>query len=119
MTTPESVVQRQLDAYNSKDIVEWLNTYAPDAMQYELHGLRLAEGHDEIRQRTEPRFSEPDLHAHLHKRIVAGNVVVDYETVTRNFPEGKGTVNVLCIYEVVEGRISKASFSFGPKQLGN
>jgi hypothetical protein len=46
---------------------------------------------------------------------VLGNVVVDLEEITRNFPEGLGTIEMLCIYEVVSGRISKASFALGRK----
>ena len=56
--SPEVVVQRQLDAYNNKDLEAWLSTYAPDAKQFELGGKLLAEGHEEIRTRTAPRFTE-------------------------------------------------------------
>jgi len=40
MTTnsPLAVVQRQLDAYNSKDIDALLASYATDAEQFALHG---------------------------------------------------------------------------------
>jgi hypothetical protein len=37
--------------------------------------------------------------------------VMDHERVTRNFPEGRGEVDMLCIYEVQEGLIVKASFA--------
>jgi hypothetical protein len=33
-------------------------------------------------------------------RIVVGNVVVDHEVVHRNFPEGRGEVDVICTYEI-------------------
>ena len=46
---------------------------------------------------------------------MVGNVVVDSEEITRNFPEGLGTIEMLCIYEVVSGRIAKASFALGRK----
>ena len=29
------LVQRQLDAYNQRDLDAWLKTYAPDAQQFE------------------------------------------------------------------------------------
>ena len=45
------------------------------------------------------------------------NVVVDLELITRNFPEGRGTIEMLCIYEVVDGLIRKASFATGKKTL--
>lgn len=112
-----AVVQRQFDAYNAKDIEALLKTYAPDAEQYTLHGERLAQGHEQLRDRFLARFAEPDLHARLLSRTVMGDVVVDYELVTRNFPEGFGTIEMLCIYQVLNGRIKKASFAVGEKKL--
>ena len=46
-----------------------------------------------------------------------GNVVTDHELVTRNFPEGRGSVEMLCIYEVLDGHIQKATFAMGEKRL--
>jgi putative hydrolase of HD superfamily len=115
--SPLTVVQAQLDAFNAKDIDALMRAYAPDAEQFTLHGERFANGHDEIRPRYIARFTEPDLHARLLSRIVMGNVVTDLELITRNFPEGVGTLEMLCIYEVSEGRIRKASFAAGEKRL--
>ncbi|WP_462388351.1 nuclear transport factor 2 family protein [Acidovorax sp. Q11] len=115
---PLAVVQAQLDAYNAKDIDALLATYAPDAEQYVLHGERLAQGHAQMRERFLARFAEPDLHARLLSRTVVGAMVVDCELITRNFPEGLGTVEMLCVYEVVDGRIQRASFATGAKRLG-
>jgi hypothetical protein len=53
--TPEAVVQRQLDSYNSKDLEAWLATYAEDAKQFEHPGKLLASGHAEIRARAAAR----------------------------------------------------------------
>jgi hypothetical protein len=117
LAAPNAVIQKQLDAYNTKDIEGWLGTYAPDAEQYTLHGGRLARGHAEMRSRIATRFLEPDLHARLLNRTVMENVVVDLEIITRNFPEGRGTVEMLCVYELVNGLIQKASFSVGQPKL--
>jgi putative hydrolase of HD superfamily len=116
-SSPEIVVQRQLDAYNAKDLEGWLATYAPDARQYEHPGKLLTEGHAQIRARTAPRFSEPNLHAKLLKRTVMGPVVIDHEDVIRTFPEGPGRIELVCIYVVEEGLIRSASFVFGPQVL--
>lgn len=115
--SPLSIVQAQLDAYNAKDIDALLTTYAPDAEQYQLHGELLARGHEQMRPRFLTRFSEPDLHASLISRTVMGNIVIDSELITRNFPEGVGTVEMLCIYEIANGRIQKASFATGKTSL--
>ena len=114
---PAAVVQRQLEAYNRKDVDAWLATYALDAEQFVLHGDRLAKGHEEMRQRILARFAEPDLHARLVSRSVMGSLVVDLEEITRNFPEGKGSMEMLCLYEVAQGHIVRASFASGPARL--
>jgi len=87
------------------------------AEQYELHGSCLARGHAEMRARMLVRFAEPDLRAELLSRTAMGAVVVDHELITRNFPEGRGTIEMLCIYEVHGSCISKASFVLGPKVM--
>jgi hypothetical protein len=117
--SPAHVVQAQLDAYNARDIDTLLGTYAVDAEQFTLHGERLAAGQAAMRERFLLRFAEPDLHARLVTRSVVGNVVTDVEIVTRNFPEGLGTIEMLCIYEVIGGRIQRASFVLGEKMLVN
>ena len=116
-TSPEVVVQRQLDAYNAKDLDAWLSTYAEDAKQFELGGGLLAQGHEAIRARTTQRFKEPNLHALLLQRVVMGKVVIDHEDVVRTFPEGPGRVELVCVYVVEQGKIQSATFSIGPPVL--
>ncbi len=120
--TPEQLIQRQLDCYNAKDLDGLLATYAPDAAQFDLHGNLLAKGRDELRKRFAIRFAEPDLHAKLIQRIVMGSIVTDYEIVTRNFPENDpdfpssiGTIGMLCIYEIENDSIVRATFAVGSK----
>ena len=115
--SPSAVVQAQLDAYNAKDVDALMRTYAPDAAQFALHGALLAQGHAQIRPRYEERFLEPDLHARLQSRTVLGNFVTDLEIVTRNLPEGLGTVEMLCVYEIVDGQIVRASFATGETRV--
>lgn len=117
MTTPEIVVQRQLDAYNARDIDALLAIYAPDARQFEHPGKLLATGAAEMRERMAARFEEPNLHARLLQRVVMGNIVIDHEEVTRTFPEGTGRVDMVAIYEVADGRIQSASVQVSNKRL--
>ena len=111
--SPAEVVQRQLDAYNARDVEALLATYAPDATQHALHGGLLAAGREAMRPRFLARFAEPDLHAALLQRTVMGGWVIDHERITRNFPEGRGTLEMLCVYEVCAGLIRRASFAPG------
>jgi putative hydrolase of HD superfamily len=48
---------------------------------------------------------------------VAGNMVADLELIERTFPEGNGSIEMLCIYEVFDGRILRATFAAGEKKL--
>ena len=114
---PAAVVQRQLDAYNARDIDALLATYAADACQYEHPGKLLASGAPEIRPRLALRFQETTLHARLLQRVVMGNIVIDHELVTRTFPEGTGTVEMVAIYEVVGGKIASASVQVSNQQI--
>ncbi|MFD2365078.1 nuclear transport factor 2 family protein [Pseudoduganella sp. GCM10020061] len=115
--SPLAPVQAQLDAFNARDVDALLAAYAPDAEQFALHGARMAKGHDEMRARYLVRFAEPDLHARLLSRTVVGNIVTDTEIITRNFPEGLGTIEMLCVYEVIDGRIQRASFATGEQRM--
>ena len=116
-TAPESVVQRQLDAYNARDVDALMATYADDAQQFEYPATLLTSGAAQLRERITERFREPNLHARLIRRIVMGQVVIDHEEVTRTFPEGAGTLELVAIYEVRDGRIATARFISGPKTL--
>src|SRR5688500_15871066 len=104
-TKPEAVVQRQLDAYNARDVDALLATYAEDAQQFEYPATLLATGRTEMRKRFVARFAEPNLHATLLHRIVLGQVVIDHERIARTFPEGAGTIELVAIYEVRDGLI--------------
>lgn len=116
-TDPVSVVQRQLDAYNARDVEGILATYAADAQQFEFPDKLLATGSGQLRERFAARFQETNLHAQLLQRTVVGNKVIDHEEVTRTFPEGPGKIQLLAIYEVRDGKIAKAWFLSGVKTM--
>ena len=114
---PAAVVQRQLDAYNARDVDALLATYADDAQTFEHPAKLLASGSVQLRERFTVRFQEPNLHAALLKRVVMGHIAVDHERVTRTFPEGPGTLELLMIYDVQNGRIARAWSIAGTKLL--
>ena len=118
MKTAEEVVQRQLDAYNAKDLEAMLATYADDAEQFEHPDKLLVKGRAAIRERLAGRLKEPNLHAELLNRIVMGSFVIDHERVTRTFPEGPGSVELVAMYEVHGGHIVRQWIRFGEKVLG-
>lgn len=116
-SSPEAVVQTQLEAYNARDIDAFVGTYTEDAQLFEHPAKLLAAGSAQLRERYASRFKEPNLHAVIVKRIVMGNVVVDHERVTRTFPEGTGVLDAVAIYEIQNGKIAKAWLILGPRSL--
>lgn len=113
----EFPVQKQLEAYNARDIDDFMIWWANDCQYYAFPTGLLADGAAEIRERHIERFKDANLHGALLTRVVIGNIVVDHETVTRTFLEGPGDIDVLCIYEVENGKIAKAWFKMGERRL--
>jgi len=113
MQDPRTIVERQLAAYNARDLAAWLATYARDAEQFLADGTLLARGREQMEQRMRQRFADPHLQAVLLGRIVLGTTVVDHERVTRTGREGLETLEMVCLYSVRDGEIARATFAFG------
>lgn len=112
-TDPVAVVQRQLDAFNARDLEAWAATYAPDAVQYQVPAVELARGRGAIASRMADRFAhDAATKAQLVRRTVWGGTVVDHEVVSRNYPQGVGQYELIATYQVAEGRIRTATFAF-------
>lgn len=110
-------VQKQLEAYNARDIDAFMRWWAEDCEYYAFPSTLLASGANEIRKRHVERFKEPDLFGNLLARMVVGNMVVDHETVQRTFADGPGEIDVICIYQIEQGKIAKAWFKLGEQRL--
>ena len=105
--SPELIVQKQLDAYNARDIDAFMATYAKDVKLYNFPNTLRSEGQDPMRKSYASFFENtPDLNCKILKRMVIGNKVVDHEEVTRNGT----TSNAVAVYEVDNGLISKVTF---------
>jgi hypothetical protein len=109
----ETVVARQLDAYNARDIDTFMVVWHEGAQYFAHPSDLLANGAAEIRARHVIRFQDPILFGRLTGRLSVGGMVVDREVVTRSFPEGRGQVDVIAIYEVEDGTIVQAWFKQG------
>jgi putative hydrolase of HD superfamily len=116
-TDPAYPVQMQLEAYNARDIDTFMPWWADDCQYYVFPDQFVAGTAKEIRERHVERFKEPNLHGTLLHRLVMGNTVIDHETVIRTFPEGPGELDVICIYEIIGGKIAKAWFKIGDKRV--
>lgn len=105
----EGFVQRQLDAYNARDLGRFIAEYTDDVVAYRLPGTEpVLTGKSALSEHyRKNRFSLPLLHAELVNRMIIGNKVVDHERVFGVEPQ---PMEVAAIYEVTPRGISKVWF---------
>ena len=105
--SPEIIVQKQLDAYNARDIDAFLKTYTDDVKIYNYPNTLSSEGKTSMRTGYSRLFKNvPDLNCVIKNRIVTGNTVIDEEYLTMN----GNNFSAVAIYEVVNGKISSVTF---------
>jgi hypothetical protein len=107
--SPEVPVQRQLDAYNARDLERFVAEYTedvrifrPPAVEPSITGKAALAAHYAAN-----RFNLPKLHAEVVNRMVLGNKVVDHERVTG---VGDAPFEAVAVYEVVGERIRTVWF---------
>ena len=102
-------VQRQLDAYNAKDLAAFCRCYHPDIAIYRMPASSPAlQGLAALRQfYASERFTLPALRAEVLSRMVVGNKVIDHERV-HGLSDTPSEVAV--VYEVEAGLIKSAWF---------
>ncbi|WP_166038855.1 amidohydrolase family protein [Sphingosinicella sp. YJ22] len=108
--TPEEIVQRQLNAYNARDLEAFIATYHPDVQIYDFPDAPTMQGHAAMRRQYGAMFERaPALHAYVPRRIAVGNYVIDEEIVS-GLPEGR-RIRGAAIYEVRDGLITRVWFT--------
>ncbi len=105
--TPEALAQRQLNAYNSRNIEAFLEPYADDVEIYNFPDQLMFKGKDIMRTSYTKMFQDtPNLHCELENRIIQGNVVIDKERVQF----GDKIIEATAIYHIENGKIKKVFF---------
>lgn len=105
--SPEGIVQRQLNAYNARNIDAFMDTYTDDVELYEYPAKLLSKGKDTMRSSYESMFKNiPNLYCEIVNRIVNGNTIIDKEKVRFK----TGFIEAVAIYEVANGKIKKVTF---------
>lgn len=106
----EEIAQRQLDAYNARDLERFVSCYAEEVRLADLpDGKVFAQGRADLRRIYGALFERaPDLHCRLVHRICVGRFAVDQEEVT-GIP-GRGLVRAVAIYEVAGESIARGWF---------
>jgi len=101
---PVAVVQRQLDAYNARDLPRFLAEYSESILVYRLPSAEPAlVGKSAFGEfYATQRFNHAGLHADLMGRIAFGNKVIDHERISgvREQP-----FDVAVVYEIERGLI--------------
>ncbi len=105
--TPEQIVQRQVNAYNARNINAFIDTYSEDIKIYNFPEELSISGKEALRAQFAQMFETvPNLYCEIKNRIVLGNKVVDREYVRF----GENYSSVIAIYEITDGKISKVTF---------
>ncbi len=117
MPSPEAGIVHQLAACNARDIAAFMATWHDDARYFAHSDSLLARGLAEIRARYVARFQEPDLSGELLGRFSSVGPVVDRGIAARNFPEGRGKIDVNAVDDVEGDKIAKAWFRQGTPVL--
>lgn len=105
--SPVNIVQKQLDAYNKRDIDAFMETYSETIKLFDYPNKLISEGKKAMKENYSSFFENvPNLHCEIKKRIVIGNKVIDEEYITAN----DMNFSAVAIYEVENGKIVKVTF---------
>lgn len=76
-------VERQVQAYNERDLEEFIACYAETVVIENGDGEVLMNGQEEMRERYGSLFAgSPSLHGEIVTRIRVGSYIVDEERIT-------------------------------------
>lgn len=109
---PAAFAQRQLEAYNARDLARFVAEYTEDVRVWRLPATEpVLVGRAALAEHYRlNRFHLPALHAELVNRMVFGNKVIDHERVSGVQPT---PMEVAAIYEVTPAGISQVWFVSG------
>jgi len=105
--TPEMLIQRQLVAYNARNIDAFLDTYSDDIELYNFPDSLISKGKEKMKIVYGDKFKNLDyLHCEIVDRIKLNNTVIDHERVKFN----DKVLTAVAIYDVKDGKIVKVTF---------
>lgn len=108
-TAPATVVQRQVNAYNARDVDAFVATYAENAELFNHPNELISTGRDALLRDYAQLFAQaPNLHAEISEQMTMGDYVIARERVT-GLPDG-ATIEAVVIYRVRHGLIDAVWF---------
>ena len=106
---PETIVQKQMKAYNTRDIETFASCFTEDVEVYTFPDQLMYKGKGQLKTSYEGFFKNtPHLYCELVERTVNGNRVKDEVLITRL--KGTKPMKTTILYEVEDGLISKMYF---------
>lgn len=105
----KTVVQRQLQAYNDKNIDLFMACYSEDVQIYDFPHTLTMEGQAAMREHYQKLFhTYPNMIATVDKRIIHGKYIIDHEKITGRL-EGS-ILEAVAMYEIKDNIIVKVWF---------
>ena len=105
---PENIVQRQVNAYNLRNVEAFLENFSDDIEIYTFPNTLKTKGKEAYKKGFVNLFQRyPNLHCEILNRTVKGNTVIDHEYV--KFAEGDYS-EVIVIYKIENEKIAKVYF---------
>ncbi len=110
--TPVELVQRQLEAYNNRDLPLFLENFADDVRVFRLPLLEPSlSGKAQLAEfYATQRFNRSNLHAEILHRVVLGNKIFDHERI---FGVQDKPFEVVVVFEI-QNNLIQNMFSFSP-----
>jgi putative hydrolase of HD superfamily len=108
--SPAIIAERQLAAYNARDLDAFTACFAEDVEVYDFPGVLVLSGREALRARYAERFQNEGLEAAAVHRTVIGPRVIDHERV---WLEGRGRsapADLVVVYTVRGAVISRVDF---------
>ncbi len=104
----EKIVEKNLKAYNNRDINGFMASFSPDIALYNLGDSKPSiSGFESIKSFYKKVFdASPKLHSTILKRIVYDNKVIDHERIVGRVGADK-PVEIVLIYEIKANKIAK------------
>lgn len=107
--SPVEIVQKQLEAYNAKDLEVFLSLYSDNVKGYNFPDKEIFSGKNAMRAGYEALFKDnPDLQCIVLQRTVMNDVVIDHEKVTGL--SNANDINTIAIFKIENGKINKIYF---------
>jgi len=101
--TPQALIQRQINAYNFRNVEALMETFSDDAELLKIPSTLLAKGKNQLRDHYTQWFREnPNLHVEIIKTTALTHMVIDNLKISGIGPDKK---EVMMVFETENGKI--------------